>query len=203
MNRLRATDRPGFIALVLALALAAGGCATSPSPVYYTLPVTGAGHADGGTDIAAEIGPFDLPEYLDRPQIVTAGPDATLRLDEFHRWLEPLDELFGRTLATSVGRQLGSARVFAHARSAGFDAPSRVRGSVLRFETDSDGHAVLEVQWAIVDHDGNITKPAARTSYAADTGDAANMTARVHALGEVLEQFGADIAAALRAGSRH
>lgn len=197
MNILRALERPGFIALVVVLAVS--GCATSPGPVYHTLPLTAVEHAGSGADIAAEIGPFDLPEYLDRPQIVTAGPDATLRLDEFHRWLEPLDELFVRTLATSVSRQLGSARIFAGAALAGFDAPARVHGSVLRFETDSDGRALLEVQWVIVDHDGNITQPGARSSYTAEAGDAATMSARVNALGLVLEKFGADVAAALRA----
>ena len=200
MNRLPALERTVFIALVIALAV--GGCATSPGPVYYTLPVTGLEAADSVTDIAAEIGPFDLPEYLDRPQIVTAAPDATLRLDEFHRWLEPLDEIFVRTLATNVGRQLGSARIFARTTHTRFDAPARVRGSVLRFETDSDGRAVLDVQWAIVNRDGNITRPGARSSYAADIGDAANMTARVRALGVVLEKFSADIADELRARSR-
>ena len=52
---------------------------------------------------------------------------------------------------------------------------------------------------ADLDRDGNITRPGARSSYAADIGDAANMTARVRALGVVLEKFSADIADELRA----
>ena len=191
-------ERNGFRILALVLALAISGCASSPSPVYYTLASNLDEAARSTSNIAAEIGPFELPEYLDRPQIVTAGPGATISLDEFHRWIEPLDEMFVRTLATSVARELGSDQVFSSASRRGFDVPYRAHGSVLRFETNSEGRAILEVQWTIVDGDGNIVKPGRRTRYAADTGDPADIGARVSALGEVLEMFAADIAIALQ-----
>ena len=201
MKKIYENKRRGFLALVIMLVVSA--CATSPSPVYYTLAPATTGLAAISTNIAAEIGPFELPEYLDRPQIVTAGPGATLQLDEFNRWVEPLDQIFLRTLTTSVGRQLGSDQILATASHRGFDAPIRVLGSVQRFETTSDANAVLDAQWAIVDRDGNIVKPGTRSRYAADIGNPADIDARLRALGEVLEKFGADIANALRARPRH
>jgi uncharacterized lipoprotein YmbA len=202
MKTIGVNKRKRVLAVAPALALALAGCATSPTPVYYTLAPPAVEVAGSRSDIAAEIGPFELPEYLDRPQIVTAGPGATVNLDEFHRWVEPLEQMFGRTLAASVGRQLGSDEIVETAMHRGLAAPYRVLGSLQRFENNNEGRAILEVQWAIVDRDGNIAKPGTRGRYAAGTGDSATIDARIQALGETIELFAADVAAALQARPR-
>lgn len=183
--------------LALAVLLAVAGCATSPTPVYYTLPPV-TGHTGGSSSIAAEIGPFELPDYLDRPQMVTAGPGATVQLDEYHRWVEPLDEIFVRSLVAIVGRELGSAAILETGAHGGTGPAYRVRGKVLRFETDSAGLAVLEVQWTIVDRDGEIAKPGSRARYTASAADSGSVDARVAALGEALGQFASEITSVLR-----
>lgn len=197
MKTIGKNKRNSFFLLVFTLAVA--GCATSLTPVYYTLPQPAPAATGASTNVAAGIGPFELPEYLDRPQIITVGPGATITLDEFHRWIEPLHEIFVRTLATTVGRRLGSDAIFATPALRGFEAPYRVLGSVQRFETSSDGRAILEVQWTIVDRDDAIAKPGSRGYYEANVGGSADIAARVHALGEVLGIFAADVAGALQA----
>ena len=62
--------------LVMLVGAAAAGCATSPPSRFYLLtPIAQEGSASGAstTDqrIAIGVGPVDLPDYLNRPQIVT------------------------------------------------------------------------------------------------------------------------------------
>ena len=52
------------------------------------------------------IGPITLPIYLDRSQIVTRISRNELKMDEFHRWAEPLKENFFRVLAVEKYRRL-------------------------------------------------------------------------------------------------
>ena len=65
------------------------GClGTSKAPNFYTFdtqPVE-----TSKSELALAVGPFELPEYLNRPQIVIRGEDEQLIVRQFDRWGEPL-----------------------------------------------------------------------------------------------------------------
>lgn len=73
--------------------LLAGGCASKPARFYTLNPVVPAS-SPGPTWDTALLGPpsnigiisVELPDYLDRPQIVTRNPNNELKLAEFDRW---------------------------------------------------------------------------------------------------------------------
>jgi uncharacterized lipoprotein YmbA len=185
--------RAGIILMTAAL----GGCATSRAPSYYTLTPTAIAAPLEGSAVIATIGPFTLPEHLNRPQMVTRTAGAEIKLEEFHRWAEALEGVFVRTLASNVARQLGSDTVFEFPVRGKLDTPNRVQGNVQRFDVDEDGQAILEVQWTLSNRQGKLVGTGIRARYTATASARDDFAARADALSECVAQFAAAIAAAL------
>lgn len=181
--------------LLVAVALAAA-CATSPPPRYYRL-VAQAPPAAGAEGPAVIVGPFQLAEYLARPQIVTQGQANRMTINDFDRWAEPLEDNFQSVVATNVGRLLGSDRVLEFPAQTILKDARRVSGRVVRFDVDGSGEAVLEVQWGITDAAGGVQARGRVSRYTARAGGD-TMEARVAALNATVGDFSADVAAALK-----
>ena len=62
---------------------------------------------------AVGIGPVTLPQYLDRPQIVERTGPNSLKIAEFDRWAEPLNNTVPRILVQNISQLLQSDRVYA------------------------------------------------------------------------------------------
>lgn len=188
------------IPLVVA-ALLAGACATTSPPMRFYLlsPVERAEPAEAAPgESLVVVGPLQLPGYLDRPQLVVRQPDGRFALREFDRWGEPLDALLTNTVTANLVRLTGSAGIVAFPAPTRVSADRRVLGRVLRFDADASGLAVLEVQWSILDENGELLVPVRIDAYraqAAGTGAAA----LVAALSDVLGQFSQRLADELRA----
>jgi len=57
------------------------------------------------------VGPVELPEYLDRPQIMTCESRNELQFAEFDRWAGSLEKAFSRVLAVNLSILLSTDRV--------------------------------------------------------------------------------------------
>ena len=139
------------------------GCistATTPDSSFYLLTVSNDSMASEPVtraygDKYIGIGPVTLPDYLDRPQIVTRSDNTELYLAELHRWAEPLQENFIRVLAEYISSATGSEKIII--------LPSRNRGNleiqimvdVIQFDTDSSGDANLTAYWSVENQDGS------------------------------------------------
>lgn len=182
--------------LLLIAASMAAGCASSPAPRYYRL-VAQAAPAPATDGPAVIVGPFQLAEYLARPQIVSQGDGNRVAIDDHERWAEPLEANFQSVVAANVGRLLGSDRVLEFPAQTILKDARRVSGRVVRFDVDGSGGAVLEVQWGITDAAGAVQAPGRVSRYTrrvdGDTTDAG-----VAALNMAVGDFSADVAAALR-----
>jgi uncharacterized lipoprotein YmbA len=187
--------RRGCLLLVVVLAT---GCASSPAPRYYRL-VAQAVPADAAEVPAVIIGPFQLAEYLARPQIVSQAGANRVSVADYERWAEPLDANFQAVVTANVGRLLGSDRVLEFPAQPILKAERRVSGRVVRFDVDAGGQAVLEVQWGIVDAAGAVLQAGRVSRYTAPV-DGSTTAAGVAALNATVTAFSADVAAALRAG---
>lgn len=169
-------------------------CRTSQPARYYVLTAAAGsgGGAAGGPTIG--LGPFTLPDYLNRPQIVTRKSDTELHLSESNRWAEPLPESFLTALVDSVAQHTESERVLGFPWSGRPDLECRVRGEVIRFEADSRGEAVLDVRWLVTsgsEDPGEARRGRYRRS--ATPGDYASIAG---ALSQTVSLFGADVVAA-------
>ncbi|MFU8820626.1 MAG: membrane integrity-associated transporter subunit PqiC [Gammaproteobacteria bacterium] len=123
-------------ACLLAYSLMAAACSVrSPAVDYWTLAALAP--APATLDPAAPavaIAPVALPRYLDRPQVLVRLDPSRVEPDGQHRWADPLDEGFGRTLATNLGRGLGSGRVSAYPVQPPYEVDYRVQVDVQRFD---------------------------------------------------------------------
>lgn len=186
----------------LMIPLLLGGCFGRSAPVeFYMLEP----EHRAGSRAAAEsrvpnlpliaVGPIRIPEYLDRPQIVTAQGRNAYRVDEQHRWAERLDDNLGRVLVKNLEMRVPARQVVANTSDRIQPADFRVVVDVLEFHAEPDGQALLSAQWSI--RRGNETL-AGRTSTfraAGATGDYGKMVA---ALNECVNRLSGTIADTLK-----
>lgn len=190
MNRLVVTTTS-------AIALLLGACASSPPVQFYALDTVPRTSGGEGGDITIGLGPINFPDYLKRPQIVTRTAGSEMIIDEFQRWAEPVDRSFSRILASNVDGILESAVVVVFPYSMNIRIDIRVIGRVSRFDTDTSGLAVLDVQWTAGDGKGKTIVQPRRLHYEAQASDPRDYDAIVIALNETLDAFSRDVATAL------
>jgi len=138
--------------------LGVAGCSikseTAPSRFYMLrpLPADAAGlearSAEAGPALA--LGPVNVPAYLDRPQIVTRAPGTEVKLSEFERWAEPLEDNVAAVLADNLAKLVPTERVSAYPDRLQLDVDLRVAVDVIRFDGVLGGDVVLEVRWSLV-----------------------------------------------------
>ena len=181
------------ITLILTVLLVAG-CGSSPPVDFYTLqPIRGTvSSAPEGSEILG-LGPLTLPDYLQRPQIVTQSGGGAVRLDEFNRWAEPLEVALPRVIATNVDQLIGDLTVIPFPWDSRLRADYRLLGRVNAFGADASGLVVLEVQWGIQDSESKLILQPRRDRYQAQAA-ANDAAAIVVAMNAAAEQFSRDIA---------
>ena len=85
------------LSLIFAAVLLVSACGSSPPVRYYTLSTASVATPEDPADARIlGLGPLNVPEYLNRTQIVTRGNGAELIVHEFSHWAEPLDMALGR-----------------------------------------------------------------------------------------------------------
>jgi uncharacterized lipoprotein YmbA len=143
------------------------------------------------------VGPIAIPGYVDRPQMVTKTDTAEIRIDEYARWAEPLEEMFTRTLSQNIRALTNSQEIHSHPWPSLVEYDYRIGAKVIKFENDSQGNALLVVHWGLIEQDdqrklSNITYS---EYHAAAKGT--DFSSRVDALNDTLAQFARDIVATL------
>jgi uncharacterized protein len=141
--------------LVCAMSLALVGCfGTSRPSRFYTLEPLQARDGPGSTAIEATlaVGPVELPDYVDRPQIVTRSGTNEVVIAEFERWGGSLDrQISGSLVATLRGRlapqQIAVVPWKSDVLSSG--TPYRVTVSVSRFDGVPGHSVVLQARWEL------------------------------------------------------
>jgi len=181
-----------LIACLTMLLLA--GCASSPATSFYALeplPLTG-NESVGGPLVG--VGPMSVATYLRRPQLVSRGKDGAMRVEEFHRWIEPLDDSLPRLLTHNLEVLVPQASFVAVPALSTVRPSLRVLASITRFEVDGSGRALLEAQWGIDDRQEMLFGPR-RDVFFAPVGGSGEPADRVRALQSTLEQFSRAVAA--------
>ncbi|MBI5063615.1 MAG: membrane integrity-associated transporter subunit PqiC [Desulfatitalea sp.] len=128
--------------MVLLLIALVAGCAASSAVSYYSLgalPATPAAPQPQKARPAIGIANVMLPDYLDRPQLVTRSDAHQLRVEEFHRWAGRLQDEISRVLLENL-RMLGaSQRIDRAPWPAGFKPGLIVTVQLTTFEAFPDG----------------------------------------------------------------
>ena len=147
------------IRLVFVFVLAGGfliGCVTKTTPTtrFYVLnPMTpGAGLAnDSGMkgELSVEVASLRLPQYLERPQIVTRSSGNRLELAEFHQWGGNLRKNMMRVLAKNFSQILATPNIAISPHRPSIPPDFLVELEVMQFERDSHGQVRLSTQWRL------------------------------------------------------
>ena len=138
-------------AFALAAALATG-CSSAPPMRYYVVtPLEGtaaaapsSAPAHGPSVVVAGV---RLPQYLERPQLVTRSGDNRLQVEEFHQWGGNLAKDLTRVLAENLSQLLRSDAVVAAPHTLRLRPDYRVEVEVLRFERADDARVYLTAKW--------------------------------------------------------
>lgn len=140
--------RAALLVLIVAGGLAAG-CRTTPDSTFYTLNTEAGAGSARKSDISVVVGPVTLPEAVDRPELVIRTTGNRVRIEEFHRWAEPLKTEIPRVIAAQLGRDLGTPKTAAFSDVALTDPDFRVLIDIQRFESQRDGDATVDVLWTV------------------------------------------------------
>jgi uncharacterized lipoprotein YmbA len=177
------------------------GCGTSPSAKFYTLtPLTQqkqeATSTVPGTVQPIAIGPVEIPEYLDRPEIVIRAEQNQLILSEFNLWGGTLKADINRVLIENISHFLGSDGISAVTWKIGIAETQRVPVQVVRFDGTPNDKIILKARWSVIGKDGktfelvresNISVPVRGGSYSSV------VAAMSEALGELSKEIASDI----------
>jgi uncharacterized lipoprotein YmbA len=134
-------------ALLIALLVALAGCGSAPTARYYVLSPLESAPPAQKRDVAVVVASVRLPQYLDRPEIVTRDGASRLQLADFAQWGGSLRQDMTRVLIENLGRLLGSERVVGAANAPRAAPDYRVEVEILRFERAADGRVQLAARW--------------------------------------------------------
>jgi uncharacterized protein len=163
---------------IVLLALLLGGCADTPPTRFYVLSAMSDQAAPApGKGIAIGIGPVTLPQYLNRPQIVTRIGGNRLDFAEFDQWGGDLNDNVTRVLAANLSSLLKTDRVSLYPWKAEAPIDEQVTIDVVSFEQDVDGSSVLTAYWSIVDPKRDEVKLMRKSTFRDSAGTASPVAA--------------------------
>ena len=193
----------GLLMVILA------GCASSPSSKFYQfnpLPNRTSIPPDASHEqnkIIA-IGPVHIPDYLDRPQIVTRASRNELKLSEFDRWAGSLESDVTRVLVEDISDLLLPDRfsIVRWTPYPGSQVPASYRVEVLlkRFEGTLGDSVLLKAQWEVFSPNRSLLLR--RESLIREQVNGGSYDALVAAMSSALERLSRNIAGGIRSVSQ-
>jgi hypothetical protein len=144
------------VGLVLASAL--GGCiaiSNSPAPRFYALQALDKSYAGEKFNIPSSviigIGPVKVPEYQNRPQIVTQDANNLITFAQFDRWAETLELALPRLISENLSVILPGATLAISPWNLDIPVKYQVIVDIVRLESRLDKDLSLTAQWSVVD----------------------------------------------------
>ena len=182
------------------------GCASSPSPRFYTLSSlqeggSGLRESTSDQDLFIGVGPIKVSDYLDRTEIVTRSSNNKIALSDFDLWAGSLAEDFSRVLAENLSVLLSTESVIVYPRLRSGLAKYQVTMDVIRFDGSLGGDVSLIARWAILEgKDKKIVF--ARKSTIIEPSEGKSYEAMVAADSRALEKLSRQIAETIKTLSK-
>ena len=144
-----------FLVFVLAGSVLSGCMGTTPPATrFYVLNPLDFGSSlvsetDRKDPLSVEVTSLRLPQYLERPQIVTRSSGNRLELAEYHQWGGNLRKNMARVLAKNLSQLLATPNIAISPHRPPAPPDCRVELEVMQFERVSDGQVKLSAQWRL------------------------------------------------------
>jgi uncharacterized protein len=186
------------IAQLIWIALAAAvvvGCSTSPSR-FYSLASTATADGTPPTAATVMVGPVTIPAAVDQPEFVVQVAPNRVEVNEFNRWVSPLNDSIARVVAADLVVLLGTPDV-ANSQLANFIPDYRVTIDVQRFESIQGQAAVVEAVWTVRKTAGGEIRSGRSVAREPVQGQGFDALAAAHS--QAIAKMSSDIATAIRA----
>jgi uncharacterized lipoprotein YmbA len=143
------------------------------------------------------VGPLDLPEYLNRPQIVTRVNPSELRLAELDNWAEPLKGNIIRVLAENISRLICTKAVVIYPWNKSLGIDYQVDIKIIWMDGKLGDKAILVIQWAILDATDKSVLLTRNSQYT-ESVTGTTYSALVEAHSRLIAAFSQDIVQAIK-----
>lgn len=135
------------------------GCVGGSSAVtrFYTLEpqsITTYATVDVPPDLSIGLGPIELPDLLNRPEIVSREGQNQVLLAGFDHWAGSLKQSMERQMSEQLMQQLKTTRVARHPWPRYRALDYQIKVDILRFDGTLDHKAILSGVWSILDGEG-------------------------------------------------
>ena len=170
-------SRIKWIAAVLFSLILAGciGGRSAPTQFYMIDPVipTSAHPVPVSVSpvVRVSLDPVEVPEYLNRPQIVTHLDRAEYQIAEFNQWLEPLRDNLTRVIAENLSEMLGAEGIDVLSMSRPVETDFTVAVQILRLDGKRGQSMVLVARWSLFDRTDNVMALTKRSVIQETVGD--------------------------------
>ncbi|HEY1722190.1 MAG TPA: PqiC family protein [Magnetospirillaceae bacterium] len=193
-------------AIALLSLMTACSSSSVPPPRLFVLsplqvPPSGDHAVSGMTEIL--VAQTQVPDYLDRPQIVERTTSNELKLVDEDQWAERLSINVSRVVAQNLTTMVPADANVAAAARASLPYEFQVSVSLNNFELDQSGAAILEGRWSVTNAEGTKELAAANVSMrepAKQPGIAAAVEAMNANLGGVCRDIAAELKKLVAAG---
>jgi len=143
---------------VACLALVLSSCMSVPNsqtPRFYMLQAIDGNQVSKKTNIASDVvigvGPVKIPEYQDRPQIVTQDKEKMLKFAQFDRWGEALDLGMARLIGENLAVILPEAKFTLYPWNSSVPVKYQVVVEIVQLNSNLDKDLFLVAQWLVID----------------------------------------------------
>jgi len=154
------------------LALVLSGCISvqnSPTPRFYMLQAVDENQVNKKTNIASEVfigvGPVKIPEYQDRPQIVTQNKEKMLKFAQFDRWGESLNLGVARLIAEDLTVMFPGEKFTLYPWNLSIPVKYQVVVEIVQLDSELDKNLFLVAQWLVIDAENSKTLVMKRSEF--------------------------------------
>ena len=151
------------IVLCFILGVLFAGCVATPSQPtrFYMLSPQGESKDVPPSEtsescVVIGVGPVEIAEYLNRPQIVTRISNNELNLAEFDRWAEPLVDTFSRVLSENLAKLLCTDPIVVFPSRGSIPIDYKVEVEVIHFHGTLGEEVTLITRWAVFGKNGEL-----------------------------------------------
>ena len=197
MLRSVASRLAGLAVGLIMLSLSACTGTSKPSQFYLMDPMDPEAVADLAATVPPQIrigvGPVSIREHLKRPQIVFRTAGSEIKVAEFHRWAESLEENIVQVLAENLMLLLDSEDVYIYPWSNRLKVDYQIGLNIYRFDVHKGQSAELNVRWTIFEVGDKSVVSNRRTAFT-KTLKSDTYEDIVNAYSRILEDFSRQLA---------
>ena len=145
----------GCVGLLLGGCISLPNSPMSPTPRFYMLSAINDTQVSKKINIKPGliigVGPVKIPEFLDRPQMVTKDKQGILKFDEFNRWGESLDLGVARLIREDLTVMVPGAKLTLYPWNPSIAVKYQVVVEVVQLDSELDRDMSFVVQWVVID----------------------------------------------------